>query len=84
MLKWLVSLMQCRGRHHFMMHFLGEKKMWECTRCGRVSPIPESLTRASGVFTNEACGSSRASSCGKQDDPKVQDIDQFKTRKKGA
>ena len=84
MLKWLVSLMQCRGRHHFMMHFLGEKKMWECTRCGRVFPIPESLTLASGVFTTEARVGSRASSCGKQDVPKVQDIDQFKTRKKGA
>ena len=26
MLKWLVSLMQCEGRHHYMMHFLDEEK----------------------------------------------------------
>ena len=36
------------------MHFLGEKKTWECTRCGRVFPVSESLTRASGAFTPEA------------------------------
>jgi len=33
------------------MHFLGEQKAWECIPGGRVFPIPESLTRASGVFT---------------------------------
>ncbi|PYV44654.1 MAG: hypothetical protein DMG06_05600 [Acidobacteria bacterium] len=34
-----------------MMHFLGKVKVWECLRCGRVFRIPESLTRASGPFT---------------------------------
>src|SRR4030095_12971133 len=54
MWKWIVSLIRCRGKHHFIMHFLGERKTWECTRCGRMFPIPESLTRASGAFTPDA------------------------------
>jgi hypothetical protein len=82
MLKWLMSLMRCRGRHHYMMHFLGKDKAWECSRCGRVFKIPESLTQASGAFTAEARGRPRAPTPGKQD--KVQDTNPSKTRKKGA
>ena len=37
-----------------MMHFHGEEKVWECTRCGCIFPIPEELTRASGSFAPEA------------------------------
>ena len=51
---WIDSLLRCHGKHRCIMHFLGEKKTWECTRCGRVFPIPESLTRASGVFAPDA------------------------------
>ena len=54
MLKWLVSLMQCEGRHHYMMHFLDERKTGERTRCGRIFPIPECLTQPSGAFTPDA------------------------------
>jgi len=48
MSKWIISLLVCRGNHHCMMHFLGDEKRWECSRCGRFFPIPEFLTRASG------------------------------------
>ena len=48
MLKWMVSLIQCRGRHQCMMHFLGNDKAWECLRCGRFFKIPEALTLPSG------------------------------------
>ena len=85
MLKWLVSLMQCQGRHHYMMHFLGERKTWECTRCGRIVPIPESLTRPSGAFTAEARERAREILHAEQARPtNVQDLNQFKTRKKRA
>jgi uncharacterized C2H2 Zn-finger protein len=50
---WMVSLLMCRVKHQCMMHFLGEK-VWECSRCGRLFRIPESLTRASGPFRREA------------------------------
>jgi len=62
MWKSIVSLIQCRGRHRCMMHFLGERKTWECTRCGRVFPIPESLTQASGAFTSDARSRARETS----------------------
>ena len=26
MWKWIVSLMRCRGKHHFIMHFLGKER----------------------------------------------------------
>ena len=81
MWKWIVSLIRCRGEHHFMMHFLGERKTWECTRCGRVFPIPESLTQASGAFTPDARARAREILGREQKRPtKVQD----KTREKGA
>jgi hypothetical protein len=81
MWKWIVSLIRCRGKHHFMLHFLGEGKTWECTRCGRVLPIPESLIRASGAFTPDARARAREILGREQKRPtKVQDI----TRKKGA
>jgi len=44
MWKWILSLLVCRGKHHCIMHFLGEEKAWECTRCGRTFPIAKSLT----------------------------------------
>jgi hypothetical protein len=50
---WMVSLLMCRGKHQCMMHFLGEK-VWECSRCGRLFPIPDSLTGASGASTPQA------------------------------
>ncbi|HVN77928.1 MAG TPA: hypothetical protein VMW38_02930 [Terriglobia bacterium] len=49
-----LSLFLCHGNHRCIMHFLGNEKVWECTRCGRVFPIPESLTRVSGSFSLEA------------------------------
>jgi hypothetical protein len=67
-----------------MMHFLGEKKMWECARCGRVFPIPESLTRTSGSFTAEARERAREILHADQARAKAQDLDQLKSRKKGA
>ena len=51
MLKWLVSLMQCRGRHHYMMHFLDERKTGECTRCGRIFPTRYRLIPASSGWS---------------------------------
>jgi hypothetical protein len=50
----MMSLIRCQGKHQYLMHFLGKDKVWECSRCGRVFKIPESLTRASGPFTPEA------------------------------
>jgi hypothetical protein len=83
--KWLWSLLVCRGKHQCMMHFLGKKKVWECSRCGRIFPIPKSLTRASGSFTPEARSRAREILQDEQGKPtKVQDMNQFKTRKKGA
>lgn len=83
--KWIRSLILCRGKHLFMMHFLGDEKVWECSRCGRVFPIEKSLTRASGSFTPEARERARRILQGEQNQPtKVQDMNQFKTRKKGA
>jgi len=43
---WMVSLLMCRGKHQCMMHFLGAK-VWECSRCERLFPIPASLTGVS-------------------------------------
>ena len=64
-----------------MMHFLGERKTWECIRCGRVFPIPESLTQASGAFTPAARARAREILGREQERPsKVQDM----TRKKGV
>ena len=75
------SLIHCRGKHRYIMHFLGEKKTWECTRCGRVFPISESLTRASGAFTPEARERGREILGREQKKPtKAQDM----SRKKGA
>jgi hypothetical protein len=83
--KWIQSLILCRGKHHFMMHFLGDEKVWECSRCGRVFPILESLTRPSGPFTPEAQERARKILQGEQNPPtKVQGMNQFKARKKGA
>jgi hypothetical protein len=85
MWKWILSLLVCRGEHQCMMHFLGKEKVWECSRCGRFFPIPKSLTDASGSFTPEARKRTREISQGNQGRPtKVQDMNQFKTRKKGA
>jgi hypothetical protein len=85
MWKWILSLLVCRGKHQCIMHFLGKEKVWECSRCGRVFPILESLTRASGSFTPEARKRAREILQGKQGRPtKVEDINQFKTRKKRA
>ena len=85
MWKRIRSLILCRGQHQCMMHFLGKQKVWECSRCGRVFPILKSLTRASGSFTPEAQKRAREILQGEQGRPtKVQDIDQFKIRKKGA
>ena len=88
MLKWMVSLIQCRGRHQCMMHFVGEDKAWECLRCGRFFKIPEALTLPSGAFASEARARFQATLNGKGNVPKivhnVQDISQYKARKKGA
>jgi hypothetical protein len=85
MWKWILSLMVCRSNHQCMMHFLGKDKVWECSRCRRVFPILESLTWASGSFTAEAQARAREILRGEQGRPtKVQDTNQFKTRKKGA
>jgi hypothetical protein len=77
-------LILCRGKHECLMHFIGEKKVRECTRCGRLFPILESLTLASGSFTPQARARGREILRSEQDRSKVQDINQFKTRKKGA
>jgi hypothetical protein len=78
-------MMVCRGKHQCIMHFLGKEKVWECTRCGRAFPILKSLTRASGSFTPEARARAREIFRSEQDRPtKVQDINQFKTRRKGV
>ena len=66
------------------MHFLGEEKVWECSRCGRLFPIAQSLTQASGSFTPEAQQRAREILQGEQDKAKVQGVSQLKTRKKGA
>jgi hypothetical protein len=85
MWRWIRSLMLCRGRHHSMMHFLGSVKVWECSRCGRVFPILESLTRASGSFTPEARERARQVLRSDQDrSSKTQEVNEFKTRKRGA
>jgi hypothetical protein len=88
MLKWVISIIRCRGRHRCMMHFLGESKTWECLRCGRFFNIPESLTRPGGAFAAEAQGHSQVSLRGAADTPEIagkfRDMNQFKTRKKGA
>ena len=88
MLKWMVSLIQCRGRHQCMMHFLGNDKAWECLRCGRFFKIPEALTLPSGAFAPEAKRYSQALLSREQDAKKtihaVQDMSQYKARKKGA
>jgi hypothetical protein len=85
MWKWIVSLIVCRGNHQCMMHFLGNEKVWECSRCGRVFPIPQSLTHASGSFTPEAREHAREVLSGEQARPtKVRDNDQSRSRKKGA
>jgi hypothetical protein len=66
-----------------MMHFLGKEKVWECSRSGRIFPILESLTRASGSVTPQK--RAREILQGEQGRPtKVQDINQFKIRKKGT
>jgi hypothetical protein len=67
-----------------MMHFLGEKKVWECSRCGRLFPIPESLTHPSGSFTPKAQERAREILHAEKDRSKIQDTTQSKTRKKGA
>jgi hypothetical protein len=85
MLKWMVSIIRCRGQHHCMMHFLGENKTWECSRCGRFFNIPESLTRPCGVFLADAQERSQATLRGQENtQKKVHDLNQFKARKKGA
>ena len=73
----------CRGKHQYIMRFLGDKKALECLRCGRVFPIPEPLTRASGAFSPEAQACTRQMVSSDRS-AKVQDINQFRTRKKGA
>jgi hypothetical protein len=79
------SLMLCRGEHHPMVHFLGNTKVWECSRCGLVYPILESLTRASGSFTPEARESARQVLRNEQDgSSKIQESDELKSRKRGA
>jgi hypothetical protein len=88
MLKWMVSLIRCRGRHQCMMHFLGNDKAWECLRCGRFFEIPEALTLPSGAFAPAAKGYSQALLSGERDVKKpvhtVHDMSQYKARKKGA
>lgn len=85
MWKQLRSLVLCRGKHQSMMHFLGSAKVWECARCGRVFPILESLTRASGSFTPEARERARQVLRIEQDESsKIQEINEIKSRKKGA
>jgi hypothetical protein len=54
MWNWIFSLLVCRGKHQYMMRFLGDEKALECSRCGRLFRIPESLSRASGPFSPEA------------------------------
>jgi hypothetical protein len=85
MWKWMVSVLVCRGNHQCMMHFLGEEKRWECSRCGRFFPIPKSLTGASDSCTRAGKARAREISPGKRGKrAKDQDENQFKTRKKGA
>ena len=88
MLKWIISIVRCRGRHRCMMHFLGEDKTWECSRCGRFFNIPESLTRPGGAFAAEAQGHSQVKLSGEADTPRIvhegRNRNQFKARKKGA
>jgi hypothetical protein len=85
MRKWILSLLVCRGKHQDRMHFLGKDKVWECCRCERVFRIPECLTRASGPFTPEARHRTREILRAEQVRPtNVQDMNDFKTLKKGA
>jgi hypothetical protein len=73
-----------------MMHFHGEEKVWECTRCGCFFPIPEELTRASGSFASKAQRCVHNDGIDDQKKPmhpregliKIQDA--YKTRKEGA
>ena len=66
----------------------GESKTWECLRCGRFFNIPASLTPPGGAFAAEAQGHSEYSLRGATDmleiAVKFRDMNQFKTRKKGA
>jgi len=79
------SLMLCRGNHHPMVHFLGSTKVWECSRCGLVYPILESLTRASGCFTPAARERARQVLRNEQGGSStIQETDEMKSRQKGA
>ncbi|PYV88660.1 MAG: hypothetical protein DMG05_15165 [Acidobacteria bacterium] len=85
MWNWIFSLIVCRGTHQYMLRFLGDQQGLECSRCGRLFKIPESLTRPSGPFTPEARQRTREILRTQQVRPtKVQDIKQFKTFRKGA
>ncbi len=84
MWKRIRSLVLCRGKHQCIMHFLREKKVWECARCRRLFAIPESLTRSSGSFTAEARERAREILHADQARLKAQGVDQLKTKKKGA
>jgi hypothetical protein len=84
MWRWVFSWIRCRGRHHYMMHFLGEVKEWECSRCGQVSKIPESLTQPSGAFMPGRRGRSRAVSSTAQDPAKVKDANHFNPSEKAV
>jgi hypothetical protein len=77
MWKWILSLTLCRGKHRYMMHFLSEDKVWECSRCWRVFKIPESLTRPSGSFTEAQERAQKKSTIPGETSP-------HKTRIKGA
>jgi hypothetical protein len=68
-----------------MVHFLGSTKVWECSRCGLVYPILESSTRASGCFTPEARERARQVLRSEQNGwSKIQEVNKFKSRKRGA
>lgn len=73
-----------------MMHFLGEVKVWECTRCGRVFPIPDSLTQGTGSFGLKSPAPDRKERMDlekKSTRPVLGPIkpqDSYKTQKKGA
>lgn len=80
----------CGGNHRCIMHFLGTEKVWECIRCGRIFPIPESLTRVSGSFSPEAQERARKRRADEQCKPTntgaepIRIPDDSKARKKGA
>ena len=90
MWKWTLSLMICRGKHRYMMHFLSEKKVWECTRCGRIFPIPESLIHPSGSFKPKAPEQPSKDGMDPQEkssnvgEPLIMIRDAYQKRKKGA